>query len=319
MHTSQILFVSLTSLITAASALACNDDPASSGGQGTETVTTYGEDYIEDKIPADPTGQDGLLGGWEVKYNKFLVNIHEVTFKDAEGNVGYRQAKPIFFDNTKRGASGDKIIESFSLDAKAWPDVSYQIKPAVADESIGEGADPADHKMMVDKGWSVYVDAVATQTLADGTKRTKSFTWGFTSATQYSRCQQAEDAKNTFGVVVTNGGTDTTQLTTHGDHLYYDRLQASSDPAQPTLLRFDEKAEADDAPNGNADGDVTIQELCKLQFDPTTYNASGFNVQSVGDFVISLSRTIGHFRGEGECEVTPIEATRVRLPCDAYR
>lgn len=312
MHSSKASFVvSLCVLV-----FACND-PASSGGRGTEIVTTYGEAYIEDRIPADPTGAAGFVDGWEVKYHKFLVNFHEVTFKDDQGNVGYRLPKPIFFDNTKKGASGDKVLAEFQLDAQAWPDVSYQIAPAVADETLGEGADPADHQMMVENGYSLYVDAVATKTAADGSQRTKTFKWGFKTATQYQQCQQTEDGQNRFGVILTNGGTDTTQLTTHGDHLYYDRLQSSPDPAVKTLLRFDEKADADD--RGDANGDVTLQELCSLQFDVTKYNASGLQVKSVGDFVIALARTVGHFRGEGECEVVALEATRPEFPCDAYR
>ncbi len=298
---------------------ACNDDPASSGGQGTAQITTFGEDYVEDRIPSDPDGESGLLNGWEVKYDKFLVSFHEITIKDADGNVGYKLAKPIFFDNTKKGAAGDKLIASLQLDAKAWPDVSFQIKPAVQDETLGEGADPADHAMMVQNGYSVYVSGTATQSAADGTKKRKTFSWGFKTATQYAKCQQAEDSQNRFGIVVSNGGTDTTQRTTHGDHLFYDRLQASPDPAKKTLLRFDEKAEADDVPNGDGNGDVTLQELCKLQFAVDKYDPSGLDVASVGDFVIFLSRTLGHFRGEGECEVSALETTKSKFPCDDYR
>lgn len=320
MHPSRCFFAALSLSLVVVSIAACNDDPVSSGGSGTERITTYGEDYIEDRIPADPAGLSGLLNGWSVKYNKFLVSFHEVTIKDDQGNVGFELEKPIFFDNTKKGAAGDKLLAAaFPLEAKAWTDFSYQIKPAVADETLGEGADPADLAMMVQNGWSIYVDAVATQTAADGTVKTKTFKWGFKSATQYTSCQVAEGGQSRLGIVVTNGAADTTQLTTHGDHFYYDRLQSSPDPAVQTLLRFDEKAQADDAPNGNADGDITLQELCTLQFDPTTYNPSGFNVATVGDFVISLSRTVGHFRGEGECEVSALEPTRPKLPCDDYR
>ena len=81
------------------------------------------------------------------------------------------------------------------------------------------------------------------------------------------------------------------------------------------VLRFQEKADAD----VDGDGDITLQELCAHQFDTDKYNPSGFNVGSVGDFVIELARTIGHFRHEGECEVEDLEVNRPILPCDDYR
>jgi len=117
--------------------------------------------------------------------------------------------------------------------------------------------------------------------------------------------------------VVTNNQTDTSQLTTHGDHLYYDSLQ-SGDNAKPTLIRFDEKAAADD--NGDGDGDITLKELCQENIDPEIYNTSGLPGATIGDFVISLARTIGHFRGEGECTIKRIDPrpAAVMNPCDEY-
>ncbi|MEI2746760.1 MAG: hypothetical protein V9G22_15740 [Ottowia sp.] len=174
-----------------------------------------------------------------------------------------------------------------------------QIKPAIADAKIIAG-DPADHDMMVKKGYSFYVEGSATKDSGGKTIK-KTFHWGFTIGTQYADCHHEEDGKDTAGLVVTNGSTDTTELTTHGDHLYYDRLQASPDPEIKTSLRFDEKAAADDAPNGNADREITLEEMFKLPIDVTKCDPSGLKAPTIGDFVTSLARTIGHFRGEGEC------------------
>jgi hypothetical protein len=94
------------------------------------------------------------------------------------------------------------------------------------------------------------------------------------------------------------------QLTIHGDHPFYDRLQASPTGIE-TFLRFDAIAAADDAPDtGNGDGEVTPSELDAVDFDPLVYDLSGFpGVSSMGDFIRSLVRTVGHYRGEGECEL----------------
>jgi hypothetical protein len=276
----------------------CGGDPTSSGGSGTEKFTTWGEDYVEREIPADPEGQSGFLDGWTLHYDKFLVNFHEIRVADENGHVGAKSPESYFVDNTKPGR---KTLVTFPrLEAKAWTAVSYQIKPAAADAKVVSG-DPDDLAMMVDKGYSIYVEGNADK---DGT--TKTFHWGFTTATQYQDCHHEEEGKDTLGVVVTNGSTDTSELTTHGDHFFYDRLQASPDPAIETSLRFDEKAAADDEPNGDGDGDITIAEMSKLPIDVTRYDPSGLRAPTIGAFVTALARTIGHFRGEGECTISEL-------------
>jgi hypothetical protein len=226
--------------------------------------------------------------------------------------VSAKLDKPRFVDNTK---AGRKILVEFDgLEAKQWDAVSYEIKPAVLGEVVVAG-DPADLEMMIQKGWSIYVEGSATKTSAEGILTKKTFHWGFKTATHYSECHKVENGKDTLGVVVTNGSTDSSELTTHGDHFYYDRLQASADPAIQTSLRFDQKAAADEAPYGNSDGDVSLEEMCKEPIDVTTYDPSGLNAPTIGDFVIALSRTIGHYRGEGECTISAISGSG-KKPCE---
>ena len=291
-------------------------DPTSQG-KGTERFTTWGEEFIEEGIPAGD-GTSGFVDGWSLTYHKFLVNYHEIVVADAAGNVAAKLDKPRFIDNTKKDEK--ELITFPNLDAKAYTQVSYQIKAAVADEEIVGGADPADLAMMVRDGLSVYVEGEATKPDPKDDKQTitKTFHWGFKTQTQYKDCHSAEEnGISTEGVVVTTNKTDTSQLTTHGDHLYYDSLQ-SGDNAKPTLIRFEEKAAADD--NGDADGDVTLHELCQEDIDTDVYNPSGLPGSTIGDFVISLARTIGHFRGEGECTIKRIDPvpSGVVNPCDEY-
>lgn len=296
---------------------ACSDP--TSGGTGTERFTTWGEEFIENEIPAGD-GENGFVDGWRVKYGKFLVVFHDISVADASGKVVGVLDKPRFVDNTKPGVKD--LVAFPNLEAKAYSQVSYAIKPATADAVIVAG-DKTDLDMMVSKGLSVYVEGTATKPDPNDASKTisKTFHWGFKTQTLYNDCHSAEEnGLPVEGVVVTNNQTDTSELTTHGDHLYYDRLQ-SGDDAKPTMLRFDEKAAADNAPIGNGDGDVSLDELCKANIDPSVYNFSGYPGATLGDFVISLARTIGHFRGEGECTVKradPIPAG-VTNPCDEYR
>lgn len=301
-------------------AAGCSDP--TSQGQGTEQFTTWGEEFIEEGIPAGD-GTTGFIDGWSLKYHKFLVNYHEIVVADAAGNVAAKLDKPRFVDNTKGGEK--ELITFANLDAKAYTQVTYQIKTAVSDEDVVGAADPADLAMMVRDGLSVYVEGEATKPDPNRATKTvlKTFHWGFKTQTSYKDCHAAEEnGISTEGVVVTNNKTDVSQLTTHGDHLYYDSLQ-SGENAKPTAIRFEEKAAADDGVNGDGDGEVTLQELCRANIDPDVYNTSGLPGATIGDFVISLARTIGHFRGEGECTIKRIDPLPAGLdpsspPCAEY-
>jgi hypothetical protein len=259
-----------------------------SGDSGTAKFTTWGEEYIEEEIPAAE-----LIDGWTIKYDKFLVAFHNIEVANTRGEVAATMSGSRLVDNVQPGR---KDLASFSdLDAEAWDSVGYQIKPPVADSEL-LSATAADRDMMIAGGLSIYVEGRATKDAV-----TKTFHWGFPISTQYSDCEQSEKEGGRLGIVVTNGGTDTSELTTHGDHLFYDRLQASNTTVV-TSLRFDAMAAADT----NGDDEVTMAELGAMTIDVTKYNPSPFTVSTMGAFVTSLARTVGHFRGEGECSVAAI-------------
>ncbi len=269
-------------------------------GKGTAKFTTWGEEFIEEGIPANADGESGFLDGWSLKYDKFLVVFHGITVADSGGKVVATMPGSKFVDNTKMGRKD--LVTFANLDAKHFDRVSYQIKPALADSEVVSGS-AADRDMMVQNGYSFYVEGSATKDMS-GTQVKKTFHWGFKTATQYNDCQQPEESGMPIqGIVVTKGGTDTSELTTHGDHLYYDRLKASPDPAVKTSLRFEEKAAADK----NNDGEITLDELNATPIDVRTYDPSGLSAPSLGAFMTSLARTIGHFRGEGECTISEIK------------
>jgi hypothetical protein len=153
----------------------------------------------------------------------------------------------------------------------------------------------ADKQLMIDGGYSLFASATATKGAVQ-----KRFAWGFATGTRYNECHSEQDGRDEAGIVVTNNGSIEAQLTTHGDHLFYDRLQASPDPAIATSLRFDTLAAAD----ANDDGEVTLSELEATPLDVRLYDPSGLPAANFALFVTSLSRTVGHFRGEGECTVS---------------
>ena len=258
-------------------------------GSGTATFTTWGEEYIEDEIPAAE-----FIDGWTIRYDKFLVAFHGVQVANTRGEVAATMTGSRLVDNAQPGRK--RLVSFGGVRAEAWDAVSFQIKPPVADSEL-ISATAADRDLMIAGGLSIYVEGSATKDAV-----TKTFHWGFATATQYSDCEQSEEEGGRLGIVVTNGGTDTSELTTHGDHLFYDRLQASPSSTVVTSLRFDAMAAADT----NGDNEVTIAELDAQTLDVATYNPSPFTVSTLGAFVTALTRTVGHFRGEGECSVSAI-------------
>jgi hypothetical protein len=275
-------------------ALACGStDPTGSGGEGTVSFTTWGEEYIEEAIPADPAGVGGFIDGWSVRYDKFLVNFQNIVVADARGEVAATQQGAKLLDNTVPGV---KSITRFAgVPAKAWDRISYEIAPVSTATELTDGVSDEDQTLMSAGGYSLYVEATATK--AEVQKR---FAWGFPIGTRYNECHSEQDGRDEAGVVVTNNATLEAQLTTHGDHLFYDRLQASPDPAIATSLRFDAIAAADT----NDDGEVTLAELDARPLDVRLYDPSGLGAATHGAFVTSLARTVGHFRGEGECIIS---------------
>jgi hypothetical protein len=258
-------------------------------GMGSASFTTWGEDYIEKEIPASE-----FADGWTVKFTKFLVVIGGVRVADSTGAVGGQMETTKLIDHHAPGVK--PVITFENLTAKPWTDVSYSIRPANMTTALGEGATAADLTMMTDQGYAVYVEGSAEK----GAEK-KTFRWGFTVPTVYAQCVGDKDGREIKGVLVTNGGTDDVELTIHGDHFFYDDLQ-SPDAA----LRFDAIASSD----ADGNGEVTLAELTQKKLIDIDPSSGGYgtgilaNVNDLGAFVTALSRTLGHFRGEGECITT---------------
>lgn len=259
------------------------------GGTGAVGFDTWGEEYIEDAIPASE-----FEDGWEVTFDKFLVNLGHVTVADSEGVMAAKMEGTIVFDHKLPGVK--PVFSATDLEARPWEKVSFEIPVAGASAALSDGVTEQDKSLLVDSGASVYVIGSATKGA-----ETKTFEWAFPVGTVYEDCRGERDGKETLGALVTNGGTEQIELTIHGDHLFYDDLQSPN-----AVLRFDPIAAAD----ANADGEVTLEELSAVklfEIPAGTYGTgSAAGVDDLGAFVTALSQTVGHFRGEGECFSKPL-------------
>jgi hypothetical protein len=282
----------IASLACAFAAVACSD-AGGADGKGTVTFRAWGEEYIEDEIPAkDESGNTVVEDGWTIAYDRFLIVLSDVSVAEDGAAPVARMTTPKIVDLR---APGEKLVVAFDdVPGKSYTHVSYAISPATAAAELAGGATDADRQLMVTNGYSVFVSGTARK----GTL-VKKYDWGFGTSTVYDRCKGEVSGKETDGVVVTNGGNDVVQLTIHGDHLYYDDLQS---PA--AKIRFDNLAAAD----ANDDGIITLEELAAVKLADRTKvkegpygTGSASGIHDLRAFVEALSRTLGHFRGEGEC------------------
>lgn len=261
--------------------LACS---SSDGGMGKVAFSTWGEEFIEEELPAEE-----FADGWSVRFTKFLIAIDGITVADGDA-VGVKHTEQRVFDMTK---PGKKAIFEAELAAKEWPNVSFRIGPVGTGAVVDASATDEDLQRMQQGGFSVVIEGVGSKGDVS-----KSFSWAFASDTTYKNCKGEISGAVRAGAVVTEGGTDSIELTIHGDHFFYDDL-ASAD----AKLRFANMAAAD----ANDDGVISQEELGAIELaDLTdgTYRTGGFaDVVTYAEFIARLSQSLGHYRGEGECEL----------------
>lgn len=249
----------------------CGDDP----GEGTLEVRIYGEEFIEEGIPADETD------GWEIAWDSFLVHVSDVTAARGSGEPGFADATGRVFDLTAASQGVGHAVTSATVPSGAYDRVAYRVSPASAD-SVAGNASAADVATMVDGGLALYAAGTATKGA-----EVKRFAWAFAAPTRYAECES--EAR------VPAGGTGTAQLTIHADHLFYDDL-VSEEPN----VAFDLIAAADT----DGDGEVTQAELAALDITGEARYQVGnrTDITDLWAFITAQVATVGHIDGEGHCE-----------------
>jgi hypothetical protein len=133
----------------------------------------------------------------------------------------------------------------------------------------------------------VEVDAVQVEGTLTCGGEDKLFRWAFDEHTVYD-CAPSD-------LTVPVGGEDSTELTVHGDHLFYDGLE-NPDAA----VRGEALLEADT----DGDGEIALGELEAVSVPALGYEVGRYSdVLDLRSFVSHLTRTLVHVDGEGECLV----------------
>ncbi|MBL9105656.1 MAG: hypothetical protein JNL82_32270 [Myxococcales bacterium] len=249
----------------------------SGGGGGAElSVRAWGEEYIEEGIPADVFND-----GWTVQFDRFLINVGQIEVGEVEGAPAFEVPQFQVYDLAVASNGEGQFLGKDEAPAGTYADTQYRIYPAEGDSTAGN-ATSSDVKMMQDGGYSVFVAGSATK---NGV--TKTFTWGFNTRTAYSHCQSQAVIEADVPAAV--------QITIHGDHLFYDDLYSET----PMVL-FSLYAQADD--DGDADGVISREELEAVDLRSLpNYQVGSTDITDLWNFVEHLTTSLGHIDGEGHC------------------
>jgi hypothetical protein len=288
-------------------AAACSGDGDSAAGKGNAEVFVDAEESITSGIEAG-AGDENIQDGWSVTYTKFLITVGNFRAKSSSSNIAVSDPSVYVLD-LKNAPSGGYVIKRFTdIDAIRYDKVGNDMPVALAAAKILAPTTEADKKIMVDGGFSLYVEGSMTK--ADGQSCTPGtmmgcvaakeikFKWGFAMGTSFDDCASAQ---GDTGFAVASGGTVQVKPTIHGDHWFFSDL---TEGAEVTKRYAQYVADAD----LNHDGETTIDELKMVKaadaFPATIYKISGGvdgPIATAWDFVRSQARTVHDFQGDGEC------------------
>lgn len=262
--------LSLASVLTLAAA--CGDPEP-----GSIAVTVYGEEFIEEGIPADVT-----VDGWRIDFELFLVSIGGAATQAGHDTPELTVPGYQIFDLAQASGGGGYTLATLEAPAGTYDHFGYVIRPEAA--ATAGNAHEVDVAAMKAAGSSLRVKGTATKG-----QTAIWFDWSFTQRLTHAHCV-VEDS--------VDGNTITMQATIHADHLFYDDLVS----AEPNVA-FDLIAASDGADGSTPDGTVTQAELAAKDIrGETRYQVGSFPVDDLWEFISHQVGTVGHVNGEGHCE-----------------
>jgi hypothetical protein len=279
-------------------------------------VRVHPSDSLLAGIPAAAT-QDG----WAIEYQRFLLGLGRVQL-EGDRCVTYSDADYTrIFDMLQPDAQ--KVSEQYALGSC---DFSFGVVPPSEDSLLGQGVSEADSVFMrtpgMDasvprRGISLYVEGQATQ----GNTR-EHFAWAFRRRVAYGNCSVTLDGEQVHGLELASGEEQQVEIAISGEALFED----DPDP-EHAQLRFAAFAAAD-LVSGNADGEVSLEELRDTKLSGLL-EAGGYRLRSSADaaevpqfdgaeptledyLYASAFPGVARFRDNGGCEV------RVRTRFDDF-
>lgn len=271
-------------------------------GSGSVQILVSGGAALQQGFPLTEDGEElSFVDGWEVDFDKYVVAIGSVEFRDPEsGAVEASWPSTAVVDLMRNAGSAQVVAEVQDVPSRRV-NVGFATAVARVDADVVE-ADAADVAEMASSGWSLLVEGVATRAGV-----TVPFRVGLAASATYERCANGVDG--TLGVAVQAEKTTQIVLNSHVEHLFWDSLLSDA------ALRFDAWASV-----AGADGVVSSEDLATQDLFALRNAAGDALVDSAGDPVIyddgallsagqtNLARFISlaaaisfHLNGEGFC------------------
>lgn len=279
--------------------------------QGRVQVVLVPEDSIPDGVdaeaPARGEGEPGIIDGWSVRYDKFVVSIGNFRASRSKKPTGAELSSPAIHvvDFTKAPAGGFVIAELENVSAERWDRVGYDMPKATSSAQKAPFTAQADYDTMVSDGLSlllqgrVFEDEAACADATRDLARCKFFTWKIAAPTSFADCANEEgDA----GFAVPTGGTQVVKPTVHGDHWFFTNITQG---AETTERRAQWMVTGDT----NGDGVTTLDELKGVPASNAFPQSLGYNlsggfrgpINTAYDYLIEQASTLGDYNGDGEC------------------
>jgi hypothetical protein len=289
--------------------LACS---SSSGGKGNVQVFIDPEASITEGVAAGD-GDENMRDGWSVTYTRFLVTVGNFRARSSSTGHSVRDATIYVLDLKKAPPGGYVTFSARDLDAERYDKVGQDMPAAAPGARALPPTTDADVRLMIDKGYSIYVEGSLSK--ADGQScvpgkpmdcvpaKTISFKWGFAMATSFDDCE----AQGVPGFAIPAGGTTQVKPTIHGDHWFFVDM---TEGAEVTKRYAQYIADSD----LDRDGETTLDELSRVRaadvFPSDKYRLSGavggVPIATALDYVKGQARTIHDFQGDGECPTRAI-------------
>jgi hypothetical protein len=260
-------------------------------GSGTFAVRFSGGEAVRGFAPTQ------LEDGWAISFDRYLVSTGELELSRAGGERLSRTEH--FVVDLTQGQ-----VEAFrwaDVPAGRW-NVAVSVMPP--DDTSTLLADAASEvEVMRANNWGTFVSGRATKTGIGSV----TFELGLPINHRYSDCLNGADG--TAGLVVGDGATETLEVTTHVDHLLYDKLGTH----RGVKLRFDAWARGGEAGitletlaaqdlldlRGNDGGPLVDSTGARVVYDPGPYD-----VRTLAQFVAQSMTDQTHLNGGGVCTTT---------------
>jgi hypothetical protein len=214
------------------------------------------------QVSPNDASQKGVstIDGWSITVDRFLVGIGDASVGDA--CIAYSDAG---YGRLLDGRRNDdqKLSLLFAL---GQCDMDFRISGPATDMLVGTGVSDADALLQGIKGTDKYVQQASSISVglrATATRGTsvERIDWSFRQRIRFRNCETPVDGKPTQPLDFPSNANLAYHIVLHPEVLFQDdNKDATAD------LRFDAIAAAD-AMTGNADGEVTLDELGNVSLD----------------------------------------------------